>query len=224
MSVNFKAGKYYVGDLCYVINDKHWDELGEKTNWFQNDEQFEFKGKTIFVSHTAYGDGRFNDYQGREYFVDAGLIGVIPFDIIDNNEIGDGGQIIEFEKDFYASCSDKGIFKIGNITIDTSNEDEEEDEEEDYDDEEEYDDTDDWDEDSEDEDDESDFESKISNSKPRCKLSGTDGNVFAVIGNVRDTLKRAGLKEQAENFSSKAFKQHSYQDVLALCFEYVDVR
>ena len=219
MSVIFKAGKYYVGDLCYVINDKHWDELGEKTNWFQNDEQFEFKGKTVFVSHTAYGDGRFNDYQGREYFVDAGLIGVIPFDIIDDGKTGNGGQIIEFEKDFYASCSDKGIFKIGNITIDTSNEDEEEDEEEDYDDE-----ADDWDEDSEDDDDESDFEGEMSNSKPRCKLSGTDGNVFAIIGKVKETLAKAGLKDQEEEFKSKAFKQHSYDDVLTLCCEYVDVR
>jgi hypothetical protein len=150
MSVNFKAGKYYVGDLCYVINDKHWDEIGEKTDWFQNGESFEFKGKTVFVSHTAYGDGLYYDGKGREYSVDAGLIGVIPFDIIDENEKGKGGKVIEFKKDFKAYEKD-GKFFIGDFIIDTKEEDEE--------DEEEY-------------DDEDYIEIASSDSKPICKLSG----------------------------------------------------
>lgn len=125
--VNLKAGKYYVGDLCYVINDKHWDELGEQTDWFQKGNNFQFKEQTVFVSGTAHGDGRFSDNSGRVYCVDAGLIGVIPFDVIDDNFEGKGGQIIEFEKDFTAH-EGKGIFYIGNIEIDTYGWDEEEEE------------------------------------------------------------------------------------------------
>ena len=59
--------------------------------------------------------------------------------------------------------------------------------------------------------------------KPKCKLVGTDGNVFSIIGKVRDSLRNAGLRDKADEFSSKAMKQHSYDDVLSLCFEYVEV-
>ena len=60
--------------------------------------------------------------------------------------------------------------------------------------------------------------------KPACKLTGTDGNVFAVIGRVRRTLKDAGQEEKAREFFGRAFQQLSYQMVLALCFEYVEVK
>ncbi len=59
--------------------------------------------------------------------------------------------------------------------------------------------------------------------KPKCKLVGTNRNVFAIIGNVSRTLKRAGLPEQAKEFQAKAFASKSYDDVLALCRDYVDV-
>lgn len=60
--------------------------------------------------------------------------------------------------------------------------------------------------------------------KPKCKLTGTDGNAFAVIGKVSKTLKHAGQTEQAKDFASKAFSCPSYDALLALCFEFVDVQ
>jgi len=60
--------------------------------------------------------------------------------------------------------------------------------------------------------------------KPPCKLVGTDGNVFAVIGRVKQALKKAGQDEQASEFVQKAFAAKSYDEVLALCMDYVDVR
>ena len=60
-------------------------------------------------------------------------------------------------------------------------------------------------------------------SKPKCRLTGTDGNVFSVIGNVTKCLKDAGLRDKAEEFKNKAFTSHDYNSVLALCFDYVDV-
>jgi hypothetical protein len=59
--------------------------------------------------------------------------------------------------------------------------------------------------------------------KPTCKLVGTDGNVFAIIGKVSSTLKKAGLADKAKEFTSKAFTAGSYDEVLAMCFDYVDV-
>jgi hypothetical protein len=59
--------------------------------------------------------------------------------------------------------------------------------------------------------------------KPECKLIGEDGNVFNIIGRVSRSLKEAGLKEQAKEFQEKAFSAHSYDEVLCLCMEYVEV-
>lgn len=59
--------------------------------------------------------------------------------------------------------------------------------------------------------------------KPVCTLSGSDGNVFMIIGKVSMTLKRAGMGDKAEEFKKQAMAAGSYDEVLRLCFEYVDV-
>ena len=64
----------------------------------------------------------------------------------------------------------------------------------------------------------------IETSKPRCKLSGTDGNAFAVIGNVSRALKAAGQRGRAAEWSKAAMASGSYDALLSLAFEYVDVR
>lgn len=60
-------------------------------------------------------------------------------------------------------------------------------------------------------------------SKPKCKLIGTDGNVFAIIGAVSKALKNAGQADRAKEFTQKAMTSKSYDEVLALCFDYVEV-
>ena len=62
-----------------------------------------------------------------------------------------------------------------------------------------------------------------SSEKPVCKLVGTDGNVFSIIGLVVAALKEAGFRDRAVEFREKAFKASSYDEVLQLCMEYVDV-
>jgi len=64
----------------------------------------------------------------------------------------------------------------------------------------------------------------MENNLPKCKLSGTDGNVFAVIGAVSKALNAAGHHGAANEFRAKALKSESYDKVLQLCFEYVDVQ
>lgn len=59
--------------------------------------------------------------------------------------------------------------------------------------------------------------------KPKCKLTGTDGNVFALAGIVGEVLRKAGLAEKAKEFSSKLFQCHSYDEALCLISDYVDV-
>jgi hypothetical protein len=58
--------------------------------------------------------------------------------------------------------------------------------------------------------------------KSECQLTGTDGNVFAIIGKVSKALVKAGMRERADEFKKKAMSQKSYDDVLILLHEYVD--
>lgn len=134
------AGKYYVGDLCYVMHEE-WDEACElffrgRNDHGCNEGEFMLKDGRRFVSiNTKYGDGGYRDQEGRDYSVDAGLIGCIRVEDIDM-DCGDnftrGGQIIDFPNDFSCSYEDKnGTIVIGHIRIET-------DPEYDYEDEEEY--------------------------------------------------------------------------------------
>ena len=59
--------------------------------------------------------------------------------------------------------------------------------------------------------------------KPRCKLIGQDGNVFNVIGIVSQTLKRDGKRQEAKEFVEKAYNASSYNEVLILTMEYIQV-
>ena len=59
--------------------------------------------------------------------------------------------------------------------------------------------------------------------KPFCQLSGTDGNVFAITGKVSSALKRAGQQDRATEFNTRAMNCDSYDAVLQLCFDYVEV-
>jgi hypothetical protein len=61
------------------------------------------------------------------------------------------------------------------------------------------------------------------NERPKCKLIGTDGNAFSIIGNVNCALKRAGFLEKVKEFEENAFNSESYDALLALCMKYVDV-
>jgi hypothetical protein len=60
-------------------------------------------------------------------------------------------------------------------------------------------------------------------SKPTVKLTGSDGNAFAVIGKVRRALKDAGWTvEQIKAFSEEAMAG-DYDHVLQTCMKYADV-
>ena len=120
------AGKYYVGDLCYVLHDE-WDEccnlfFANRKDQGCNEGEFNLRDGRRFASfNTAYGDGGYFDEQGREYSVDSGGIGCIRLVDInlshDSNYI-DGGQIVDFPSDFETGYQDGKII-IGHVIIDT---------------------------------------------------------------------------------------------------------
>lgn len=118
------AGKYYVGDLCYVLHDS-WDEFCDITINDRNclDGEFNFKdGRRFATFGTKWGDGQYNDQDYHRYFVDAGLIGCVRVEDMDENlreQAGDfGGRIVEFPEPFEVREEDGKIY-IGHVVIDT---------------------------------------------------------------------------------------------------------
>lgn len=59
--------------------------------------------------------------------------------------------------------------------------------------------------------------------KPECQLIGTDGNVFAMLGECRKALKAAGMKTEANELGARLFSCHSYDEALAIMGEYVEI-
>lgn len=49
-----------------------------------------------------------------------------------------------------------------------------------------------------------------------------DGNIFYVLGEARRVLKKAGQKEKVKEMSDRVIEAESYDQALAIIFEYVD--
>lgn len=120
------AGKYYVGDLCYVLHNE-WNEVCDlffngRTDHGCNEGEFNLKdGRRFACYNTVYGDGQYWDEDGRSYSVDAGSIGCILIDDIDmmnEQNFLDGGNIVDFHQPFKTDVVD-GVIKFGDIRIDT---------------------------------------------------------------------------------------------------------
>ena len=59
--------------------------------------------------------------------------------------------------------------------------------------------------------------------KPKVELVGRDGNAFAILGRVQKALRRAGFRDEAEQFYEEA-SSGDYDHLLATCHRYVDVQ
>lgn len=127
------AGRYYVGDLCYVLHDE-WNEVCDLTIKGHEclDGGFTLKdGRQFVMFGTAYGDGVYLGSDGKEYAVDSGTIGCIQ---MDNAPDANGlGHIVEFKEEFDCKSlpgynANRGNLFFGNLNINTDPEPEEEEE------------------------------------------------------------------------------------------------
>ena len=126
-----QAGKYYVGDLCYVMDNDEWDQVCARTIQGKSfvDGEFELDdGRKFAIYGTSWGDGGYQDYYGNEYSVDSGSIGCIKLEDIknlkDKIDIELLGAIVEFETDFVTGGGRgtkgwNGIIQFGRIAIET---------------------------------------------------------------------------------------------------------
>ena len=118
------AGKYYVGDLCYVMDHDDWHQVCARTIQGEKivDGEFELSnGRRFAIYGTAYGDGEYYDQYGHTYSVDAGSIGCILMSDIRANKyynLLDLGAILEFAEPIETG-SQGGQLKFVHVLIDT---------------------------------------------------------------------------------------------------------
>ena len=104
------SNKFYIGDVCYVLDDKIYDEIwGGKHDYADGLIDCE-NGLSFLVHGTAYGDGEYYDQYGHPYGVDAGVIGVVPIELCAKEDGLKLGAVME--GNFATLEYDDGTFKI----------------------------------------------------------------------------------------------------------------
>lgn len=58
--------------------------------------------------------------------------------------------------------------------------------------------------------------------KPECKLINEDGNIFFILGRVRNTLRENGLEAELEEVTTRVMESESYYEALEIISQYVD--
>ena len=128
-----RPGTYYCGDLCYVMHPQ-WKEVcnlmfatGDNSVL---DGEFNLANGVRFALHsTAYGDGTYQDQEGRDYPVDAGLIGCIRVeDVYDPEWYLAGMQTVVFDKQFELVYNDgiiSFVYANGDVALEINTAEEE---------------------------------------------------------------------------------------------------
>ncbi|TXH53637.1 MAG: hypothetical protein E6Q97_12790 [Desulfurellales bacterium] len=129
------AGKYVVGDPCYAIPEHQWMAWLDAAD-FRNSGTVlaaELDGFIACGVETCYGDGTYFGNDGHEYPVDAGLIGLVAWEIADQEQTYESVVTFEAPVECYRD-PDTGEIVLGSIIIPTGDEDEDDwyDEDEDF--------------------------------------------------------------------------------------------
>ena len=127
-SVKVPAGKYWLGDPCYVIESNDWSKVCEA---FYADEnqgksvvQVDLNGNTVVLCQTAWGDGEYRSSKGHILPVDSGTIGLVS--LAYDPEFKSNFDLcseVEFTVDTKVDNFD-GIMFFGTIRVDTKGDEE----------------------------------------------------------------------------------------------------
>lgn len=115
------AGRYYLGDPCYTVQDDQWLPWLEAAD-YQNEHDILYglttAGLPVFAFGTAYGDGVYRGSDGSFYGVDAGLIGLVPVEQTDYKPRL--ATIIEFDRPTRCRRDENGCMWFGKVRINTA--------------------------------------------------------------------------------------------------------
>lgn len=121
------AGRYWLGDPCYIIKDHDWLQFCNGFSFAENSGNTYIElddSIKVLAFSTYHGDGCYLDQHGNSYYVDAGLIGLIPWEYTekftekDSTEYFSLSNVVEFTEDTLCFTAD-GILTFGNYIIDT---------------------------------------------------------------------------------------------------------
>jgi len=63
----------------------------------------------------------------------------------------------------------------------------------------------------------------IAEPKPKVRLSGTDGNAWAIMGRVNDALRKAGASKEHRDRYREESMSGDYDNLLRVAMKYADV-
>jgi len=89
------AGTYYIGDLCYALSDDIYDNIFGGTGYCSGIYEEKATKRVFLVSNTAFGDGMYPGSDGKEFGVDAGIIGICSVSLMEKS--GNGGHVYTFK-------------------------------------------------------------------------------------------------------------------------------
>ena len=109
--MEIKSGNgFYIGDICYVLsNDDYYSFWGKQKRFAEGAFEVPGKGYAFAVGFTAYGDGVYADEEGREYPVDAGVIGIVPLELVGKKDGLENGTLIMMPGIAALDC-EEGVF------------------------------------------------------------------------------------------------------------------
>jgi len=125
MSVKMKAGKYWLADPCYVLDEGKipgfdWARdfsnpvFGGNPTITEATCQVTINGHVCVAFNTDLGDGTYMSSHGHALGVDSGSIGLVPVELVDSKD----ADMVEFPEDF--ECwDDYGVLHFGGIIVDT---------------------------------------------------------------------------------------------------------
>ena len=130
MKTVLPAGKYYIGDPCYVIEGEKWDKFLIPYWGLNQGGVFDFDSIPVCAFATQWGDGCFPASDGSILGVDAGIIGAIPLELCKSGDPTRGTEV-EFDSSFSCHREPNGKLWFGDFWVMTNDEDDGE-EENDY--------------------------------------------------------------------------------------------
>ena len=82
---------FYIGDVCYALSDDIYDNVwGEKHNYNEGLIEVPERGCGFAVGSTYNGDGKYRGSNSFRYPVDAGVIGIVPLELVEQDTSGVG--------------------------------------------------------------------------------------------------------------------------------------
>lgn len=111
----FPPGKYYIGDLCYAMQDCIYDGVFGKQGY---EEGLYSSSLGSFMMHGTGGDGTFAGSDGYGYPVDAGLIGIASLACCNSEKEIYGGKVFEFKHPVECKFTDEAfLFYSGDFYL-----------------------------------------------------------------------------------------------------------